>query len=255
MIILLTYNWRLLSDALGFGIARKRSQNKRKSKTLSIIIWMAAWAIAIEVLILRCGGLFCGATSNVVVTSQITGPVLGSGTPSTLPLLGTLAQLSSLAQSNWSYLALLGLIIVSSMIVVRGIKVSWEETRAELISQLPLPRPEGIEAVEDAIHILKTETTMDPRMRIINSYQSMVQRAQGVGARVTSDQTARELGAAIRNMLGVNTPAIRELTNLFEEARYSLHPITEDDAGRAQRCLLDISGQIDLRLDVLKIET
>jgi predicted HicB family RNase H-like nuclease len=92
-------------------------------------------------------------------------------------------------------------------------------------------------------------------MRIINSYQSMVQRAQGVGARVTSDQTARELEAAIRNMLGVNTPAIRELTNLFEEARYSLHAITEDDAGRAQRCLLDISGQMDLRLDVLKIET
>jgi len=56
-------------------------------------------------------------------------------------------------------------------------------------------------------------------------------------------------------MIGVDSPAIRELTNLFEEARYSLHPITEDDAGQAQRCLLDISGQMDLRLNVLKIET
>jgi len=53
----------------------------------------------------------------------------------------------------------------------------------------------------------------------------------------------------------VDGPAIRELTDLFEEARYSLHPITEDDAGRAQRCLLDISRQMDLRLNVMKIET
>ncbi len=256
IMIYLIYNWRLLSDALGFGIARKRSRQKKgKSKTLTIIIWMAAWAVAIVFLTLRCGGLFCRATPNVDVTSQVTGPVLGAGTTPMLPLLGTVAQLSNLAQSNWFYFALLGLIIVSSLIVVRGIKVSWQETRAELISQMPLPRPEGIEAVEDAIHILKTETTMDPRMRIINSYQSMVQRARGVGTRVTSDQTARELEAAIRNLLGVNSPAIGELTNLFEEARYSLHPITEDDAGRAQRCLLDISGQMDLRLNVLRIET
>jgi hypothetical protein len=256
MIIFLIYNWRLLSDALGFGIARKRSQQKKgKSKTLTIIIWMAAWALAIVVLTVRCGGLFCRASPDLNVTSQLTGPVLGAGTISTLPLLGTVAQLSNLAQSDWFYFAILGLIIVSSIIVTRGIKVSWQETRVQLISQMPLPRPEGIEAVEEAIHILKTETTLDPRMRIINSYQSMVQRAQGVGTRITSDQTAREVEAAIRNMLGVNSSAIKDLTNLFEEARYSLHPITEDDAGRAQRCLLDISGQMDLRLNVMKIET
>ena len=256
MIIFLIYNWRLLSDALGHGIARKRSQQKKgKSKTLTIIIWMAAWALAIVVLTSRCGGFICRATPDLNVTSQFTGPVLGAGTTSTLPLLGTVAQLSNLAQSNWFYFAILGLIIVSCVIVVRGIKVSWQETKADLITQIPLPRPEGIEAVEDAIHILKNETTLDPRIRIINSYQSMIQRAQGVGTRITSDQTARELEAAIRNMLGVNSPAIKELTSLFEEARYSLHPITEDDAGRAQRCLLDISGQMDLRLNVLKIET
>ncbi len=256
MIIFLIYNWRLLSDALGFGIARKRSRQKKgKSKTLTIIIWMAAWALAIVVLTVRCGGLICRATPDLNVTSQFTGPVLGAGTISTLPLLGTVAQLSNLAQSDWFYFAILGLIILSSLIVVRGIKVSWQETQAELITQMPLPRPEGIEAVEDAIHILKTETSVDPRMRIINSYQSMVQRAQGVGTRVTSDQTARELEAAIRNLLGVNSPSIRDLTRLFEEARYSLHPITEDDAGRAQRCLMAISEQMDVRLNVMKIET
>lgn len=256
MIIFLVYNWRLLSDALGFGIARKRRpQKKGKSKTLTIIVWMAAWAMAIVAVTVRCGGLFCRATPDLNVTAQFTGPVLGAGTTSSLPLLGTVAQLSILAESNWFYLGILGLIIVSSLIVVRGIKVSWQETRAQLISQMPLPRPEGIEAVEDAIKILKTETALDPRARIINCYQSMIQRAQGVGTRVTADQTARELETVIRSLLGVRSPAIAELTNLFEEARYSLHPITEDDAGRAQRCLLDLSGQMDLRLNVLKIET
>jgi hypothetical protein len=120
---------------------------------------------------------------------------------------------------------------------------------------MPLPRPEGIEAVEGAIHILKTQTMLDPRMRIINSYQSMIQRAQGVGTTVTSDQTARELEGVIRKLLGVNSRAIRELTDLFEEARYSLHPITENDAERAQQCLLDISRQMDRRLDVETVAT
>ncbi len=32
LIIYLAYNWRLLSDVIGFGMARKRSQNRKNSK-------------------------------------------------------------------------------------------------------------------------------------------------------------------------------------------------------------------------------
>jgi hypothetical protein len=256
LIIYLAYNWRLVSDAIGFGVARKRSQNRKKFKTLPIIITLAVWALAIEVLVFRCGGLICRASQNSTnITVQITNSTSGPEAAASFPFLGSIAQLSSLVQLNWFFYAIIGLVFVCSVIVVRSILVSWDETGSELIGKMPLPLPEGIEAVEGAIHILKTQTDLDPRMRIINSYQSMVERAKGVGATVTSDQTARELEAALHMMLKVNSPAIRELTDLFEEARYSLHPITEDDAGHAQRCLLDITRQMDLRLNVMKIET
>ena len=236
-------------------MARKRVQNRKKSKTFRIIIWLAVWALAIEVVTYRCGGIICRANTGLNVTSQITNSTSGSEASVALPLLASIAQLGGLVQSNWFFFALAGLILVSSVIVVRSILVSWEETRSGPIDQTPLPRPEGIEAVADAIQILQTQTELDPRMRIINSYQSMLQRAQGAGTTVSSGQTARELEGVIRKLLGVNSHAITELTDLFEEARYSLHPITEDDAERAQQCLLDISRQMDRGLAALRVET
>jgi fructose-1-phosphate kinase PfkB-like protein len=78
----------------------------------------------------------------------------------------------------------------------------------------------------------------------------MVQAAQHLGAPVSSDQTARELETAIRKMLMLLGPAIKELTELFEEARYSLHPITEKDGEKAHQCLLSIAEEMKLPVSV-----
>src|SRR6266702_1018103 len=90
----------------------------------------------------------------------------------------------------------------------------------------------------------------DPRTRIINCYQRMVQAAHHLGAPVTSDQTSRELQTAIRKMLMLRGSAINELTELFEEARYSLHPITERDGERAHKRLLAIAQEMKLPVSV-----
>lgn len=214
-------------------------------------VWIATWAIAAYILTQKCGGLFCRTPSQTsTLTNTIAGAVNGSGPGPTLPLLSTVVELSSLVQSNWFYIAFLGFLVVSTVIIARGIMVSWEETRADLINQMPLPRAEGITAVEEAFRILKTQPELDARTRIINCYERMVQAAQRLGATVTSDQTARELEASIRKMLVIKGSAIRELTNLFEEARYSLHPITEDDAERAQQCLHGIAEEMNIPLSV-----
>jgi hypothetical protein len=78
----------------------------------------------------------------------------------------------------------------------------------------------------------------------------MVQSAQRLGASISSDQTARELEMAIRSMLMIKGLSLRELTDRFEEARYSLHPITEADADQAQQCLLDIAREMNISLSV-----
>jgi len=251
LFIILVYNSRLLSDALGFGIARKRKLNRTGSKILQTIISLAAWAIAIEILIFKCGGIFCTTPRLASAgTSQFASAVSDNQTLTKLPLLEAANQFSSLVQSNWFAAAFLGVLVISSVIVARGIIISWEETRAELRSRIPVARQEIIDSVEDALHILKAQPDADPRTRIINCYQRMVQAAQRLGASVTSDQTARELEAAIRMMLGIKGSSMRELTDLFEEARYSLHPITEDDAEQAQHCLFSIAEEMNIKLSV-----
>lgn len=166
----------------------------------------------------------------------------------TLPSIGTFNQISGLLQSNWFYSAFLGLLVVCSVIVARGFIVSLQETKADLASHVPEARKEIVASVEDAFRILTAEPKADPRQRIINSYQRMLLTAQHQGTTVTPDQTARELETAMRKMLGVRSSSIRDLTDLFEEARYSLHTITEDDANRAQGCVLAIAEEMNIAL-------
>jgi len=250
MVVLLAYNWRLLSDALGYGMAGRRKQQKKKqSRTLSIIVWMGAWLVAIEVLLLKCGGIFCEPSQNANLTPQVQQLVTGPAPGPVLPYVQAVSQLGSVVQTNWFSIAFLGLLAVSAVIIIRAVKVSWEESR-ENVMQIPGPPAEGISAVEDAIHILESQEATDPRTRIINCYQRMIQAAQHLGAPVTSDQTARELETAIRNMLMLRGPAINELTELFEEARYSLHPITERDGEKAHQRLLSIAEEMKLPVSV-----
>jgi hypothetical protein len=251
MVILLAYNWRLLSDAIGYGMAgrRKQQQKKRQSRAFQIIIWMAAWLIAIEILFRKCGGIFCKSPQNADLSPQVQKFVTGSAPGPVLPYVQTVAQLSSIVQADWFSIAFLGLLAVSSVIIIRAVKVSWEESR-EKILQMPGPLAEGISAVEDAIHILESQEATDPRTRIINCYQRMIQAAQRLGAPITSDRTARELETAIRKMLMLRGSAINELTELFEEARYSLHPITERDGEKAHQRLLSIAEEMRLPVSV-----
>jgi len=247
LIILLAYNWRLLSDALGYGMAGRRKQQRKKSRTLQVVVLMGAWVVAVQVLLQRCGGIFCKPSQNSVL--QVQQFVAGSGPGPALPYLQAVTQLGGIVQTNWFSIAFLGLLAVSSVIIVRAVKVSWDESREKII-QLPAPRGEGISAVEDAIQILESREATDPRTRIINCYQRMIQAAQHLGAPVSSDQTARELETAIRRMLMLKGPAIKELTELFEEARYSLHPITEGDGEKAHESLLSIAEEMRIPISV-----
>ncbi len=145
--------------------------------------------------------------------------------------------------------AFIGLIVVSSVIIIRAVKVSWEESRT-MLTPLVGPRIEGVSAVEDAIRILESQEAMDPRTRIINCYQRMIQAAQQLGAPIRSDQTARELETAIRKMLMLRGPAIKDLTRLFEEARYSLHQITEEDGEIAHQRLLSIAEEMKIPVSI-----
>jgi hypothetical protein len=247
LIILLIYNSGLFSEALGTGLARKRKIKKKKYAVLQYAIAFVLWLLAGDILVFRRGGLFGGATrldSNNTIGEAVSG---NQSLPPSQVLQGA-NQVGNIFQTSWFYAAFFGMLVVASVILARSILFSWQETRAGLLREMPVVNPEAIVSVEDAFRILKAQPNADPRTRIINCYQRMGIAAYRVGARVTLDQTARELEVAIRAMLGVKGPSIRELTDLFEEARYSLHPITEKDAEEAQRYLLSIASELNITL-------
>jgi uncharacterized protein DUF4129 len=252
MLFYMIYNARALSDSLGFGIARRRRQRKKsRSQTVGLIIWIATWTLAIVVLLQKCGGIFCEPTQQSASLQQKLGQYVSGSPGPALPLLDVAFRLNSLVEPFWFYLVFLGFLGVSTVILVKALFVSLAETKTSMASQLPRVPDEGVVAVQDAIKIMETENQTDPRTKIIVCYQRMTRAVQQLGTPITSDQTARELERAIRKILLLKGPAVGELTGLFEEARYSLHPITEGDAESAHLCLLSIAEEMNIQPRVL----
>ncbi|HEV2119072.1 MAG TPA: DUF4129 domain-containing protein [Candidatus Bathyarchaeia archaeon] len=252
MLAVMIYNWRALSDAIGFGMSKRRKEKRKKSRTVQLIVWMATWLIAIVVLLDKCGGIFCKTPSQAAnLSDKVTNAVSGPGQIPSPPLLNVALQLNALIQANWFYAAFLGFLVVSGLIIVRAYKVSLDELRAGGADQILEVQQEGAAAVQDAIRIIETESETDPRTKIIMCHQRMIKAAQQRGTMVTSDLTARELERAIRKMLLLTGSAIGDLTKLFEEARYSKHEITSEHAELARRYLLSIAEEMKIPVSVL----
>lgn len=114
--------------------------------------------------------------------------------------------------------------------------------------ELALRRIQGLEMVNKSLALIE-DRIGDPRSRIIACYQNMITVVSRLGAPVHPELTARELENEIRSTFAITGPATGELTQLFEEARYSLHDINDDDATKARSCLESIAAELQLKLD------
>ncbi len=242
--IFLIINWKLLSDVLGFGMAGRRRVLRKKNRTLQFMVWATAWAVAIGVLLAKCGGIVCSSAHSAQTTAGAAqNAVTPGGQLPQVPLLGPLLTLSSLVDTNLIIYAFFGLVAVSSVIMVRAFKVSMDEK--EVGKEDALARvQEGQAAVQDAIRMLDEDVLEDPRTKILACYQRMIKAAMDLGAPVGPDRTARELEKGIREMFLLKGEGIANLTVLFEEARYSLHPVSEEDSRLAREYLMEIREEL-----------
>ncbi len=251
LIVFIALNWRELSDALGFGLAARRRRDRKKPMILRLVVWAAAWGVALLTLYAKCGGILCKTNSTQTLTGTLTQQIVsGSPSPDVPRLGGQLAGLTSIVGTQWFFWAFLGLLAVSSVIIARSVKVSLDETRNERLLEVARAQEEGAVAVGDALRILEETGEADPRTRILASYQRMIRGAANLGAPVGPYETARELEAGIRGMFMLKGPGIGELTRLFEEARYSLHTITEEDSEKAHGCLMEVAEELRVAASV-----
>ncbi len=249
-VISLIVNWKLLADALGSGMTRRRRGQGKKSWRIQAIVWISTWAAALVYLEVRCHGLFCTASGTGDTAAMVKNVVSGSGPLPTIPLLGAAISFASFVDTNLFAVAFFGVLIVSSVIMVRAVMVHLEETRNEAVQLVEVAQEQGREAVRAAIRILDDNSEGDARERILACYQKMINAASDLGAPIGRDKTARELEQAIRTTFQLKGSGIARLTRLFEEARYSLHAITWEDAEMARECLVEIEEELDRTVTV-----
>lgn len=245
IVIIIGLNYRDIGAAIGYGLAKRRQRRKRSSR-YAIFVQMFFWALAIGVLIETKGSIFNpthGANSTII------GNIVGdSGTsPDILQTGGFLPALSNLVQNTWFSLAFLGILIVGGVVVIQSARVALKETHDVTIQELQGNREQGLQAVHEAIKLVE-DPTSDPRNRIIACYLQLVATASRLGAPISSDLTARELDRAVRSTFALKGPATTDLTQLFEEARYSLHEINDGDADRAHDYLGLVAGELRTQL-------
>lgn len=246
LIIVIGLNYRQLGGALGYGVAKRRQARKGRSR-YSTFVSMFFWALAIGVLIETKGSIFNPrAGDNSTIARNIVG---GTSTPSNpLQIGGFLPALTNLVQTPWFSLAFLGLLIVGGVVLIETYRVSLKETHDLRIQDLKSNQEQGLRAVQESIKLVQ-DNNKDPRDRIINCYQHLVTTVSSLGACVSSDLTARELERAVRSTFALKGQSITELTQLFEEARYSLHVISDNDAIEAHRCLESVAKELEIQLE------
>lgn len=246
VIILIGLNYRDIGAAIGFGMVQRRKVRKRGSR-YTIFIQGFFWAIAFGVLFLTKNSIFNPTNlTNATAPKIITG---ASGTPpNPLQTSSFLPAISSLVQNQWFSIAFLGLLVVGGVVIVQSIRVAIKETRDMTILELQGNQEQGLQAVHEAIKLID-DPTSDPRSRIIACYQHLITTVSGLGAPVSSDLTARELDRAVRSTFALRGRATTELTQLFEEARYSLHDILQSDADKAHHCLESVAEELKAQLE------
>ena len=247
LIVLIGLNYRDLAAGIGFGIAQRRKMRKRGSR-YSTFVAMFIWALAIGVLLETKGSIFNPTQATNSTLTKILGE--NATAPSPLQTGGFLPALSNLVQNSWFSLAFLGLLVVGGVVVIQSVRVALKETHDVTIQELQGNQEQGLQAVHEAIKLVE-DPASDARSRIIACYQHLIATVSRLGAPVSSDLTARELDRAVRSTFALKGPATTDLTQLFEEARYSLHEIGDSDVDKAHEYLDNVAEELKIQLDAV----
>ena len=247
LIVLIGLNYRDLAAGIGFGMAQRRKMRKRGSR-YSTFVAMFFWALAIGVLLETKGSIFNPTQATNSTLTKILGE--NATAPSPLQTGGFLPALSNLVQNSWFSLAFLGLLVVGGVVVIQSVRVALKETHDVTIQELQGNQEQGLQAVHEAIKLVE-DPASDARSRIIACYQHLIATVSRLGAPVSSDLTARELDRAVRSTFALKGPATTDLTQLFEEARYSLHEIGDSDVDKAHEYLDNVAEELKIQLDAV----
>ena len=88
------------------------------------------------------------------------------------------------------------------------------------------------------------ESERDPRLAVQRAYARMEESLGEIELSRAPDETPTEFTARVLRVLGASAAAASDLTGLFEIARFSDHPMDEDDRRRAIASVRRVEAEV-----------
>lgn len=224
---------------LYFAQRRKRRWSSWK---LSLLTLLAIYAALALLFLFRVGPMSEEPTSTVVATyTGLTTRTTASGgtgtarktSPSLIPYPDTIYTVAIVLSMVATVLAA-GVIIVQSLIRAREEAVSIEKDRER--------SEEVVEAIRESVFEL--ESSLSCREAIVRCYKRFCELLTSRGLPIPDHQTAREFRKLAARILRLPKEPLEGLTELFEEARYSLHEMTIREREEALKHLRDLENHL-----------
>lgn len=141
---------------------------------------------------------------------------------------------------------LLFVAVAIGALVVSAVAVPYLSRRAGVAETRRAPGPVNMAEIEAALTsaVRELDQGNDPRQVVIRLYSTLLAR---IGPMVggVDEHTPEEIRARHLVRLGIRTEAATTLTRLFEEARYSSHPLGPPEADQARQAIADARDDLD----------
>ncbi len=216
--------------------------------TRAVVVFLVAFLLAVGFIVLARSGVLGTAP---LLQTQPAGAGNGSTTPptnvnlnnSSNPTLG-LFHVGAWSVPGWAlYVGLILAALGAAIVVPRVISA----LRAP--GEVPSASDRTAESRRDfaeALKALDDPSNPDVRAVIIALYARLLARVRPSVARLET-LAPREIAAECVDRLRIREETARELTGLFEEARYSSHPLSPGLADRARRAVAQALEDLDQR--------
>lgn len=174
------------------------------------------------------------AAGNSTNSSRPSGGYPTNSSNVTVPLL----KLPWITVPAWVGFAAIAVIALAVVVLLVPILVARAAVRRRAQSEVGHPAAAARQALEATLTRLATGDSVDAREAILALYARLLDL---VGPRLGNiePRTPREIERDAIGMLGIQARAAEELTETFEEARYSTHAMTISAVDRARRALSD----------------
>jgi hypothetical protein len=193
--------------------------------------FLAVFVVALAFLLLVHFLVPSAETTVPKTPSNSTGPG-GPVAPNLTTPNGTFGPLPFHGFPGWTAYIILGLVALAA------IRLLGPALRARGIppSQV-VPATQAVRrSLESALASLQSSEPEDARQIIIGLYARLLETVGPYLANL-STATPREIEQVVTHEFGIPNAPAADLTRLFEEARYSTHPFTDEQVARARRAL------------------